>query len=178
MSVPAHNILPILIALPIIVWRMYGRVRRQIGRQTLTKVRPRITMILFPVLIVLLAFMAREHTDRLFALAGGLVAGSLLGVFGTRHTKFENTTLGMFYTPNAHLGIAVSLVFMGRVIYRLFQMYEMDPNAQPNPGDFASSPLTLAIFGLLAGYYVAYAVGLVRYRLRALREPAPTAAPG
>jgi hypothetical protein len=40
-------------------------------------------------------------------------------------------------------------------------------------GDFARSLLTLAVFGLLAGYYIRYAIGLVRWRfgvLRAKRE--------
>jgi prolipoprotein diacylglyceryltransferase len=101
---------------------------------------------------------------RLLAMAGGIVAGAVLGVFGTKHTKFENTPEGIFYTPNAHIGIALSVIFGGRVLYRMFQLYSMDPNVQPNPSDFASSPLTLSIFGLLAGYYVTYAIGLLRYR--------------
>ena len=33
-----------------------------------------------------------------------------------------------------------------------------------SPLEFAHSPLTLSIFGLLAGYYIAYAIGLVRWR--------------
>jgi hypothetical protein len=55
-------------------------------------------------------------------------------------------------------------LFVGRVINRMVALYSMDPLAQQSPGDFAASPLTLGIFGLLAGYYVAYAVGLVRWR--------------
>jgi hypothetical protein len=35
--------------------------------------------------------------------------------------------------------------------------------------DFARSSLTLAVFGLLAGCYIAYAIGLLRWRLRVLR---------
>jgi hypothetical protein len=32
--------------------------------------------------------------------------------------------------------------------------------------DFTRSPLTLLIFGVLAGYYMTYAVGLLRWRKR------------
>ena len=46
----------------------------------------------------------------------------------------------------------------------------MNPYAPLNPGDFAASPLTLGIFGLLAGYYVTYAIGLVRWRLGVERD--------
>jgi hypothetical protein len=177
---PAPNVLPWLIIVPLIVWRMYGRIRRNIGRQVLGKRRPWVTLTIFPVVVILLGMQTMAHPQQMPALlsglVAGLVAGAALGVFGTKHTKFENTTEGMFYTPNAHLGIALSVLFMGRIGYRLFQLYSMDAGARPNPNDFASSPLTLAIFGLLAGYYISYAVGLIRYRHRAEQEP-PAATP-
>ena len=56
------------------------------------------------------------------------------------------------------------MLFIGRVVYRMFVLYSMNPYAPQSPNDFAASPLTLGIFGLLAGYYVTYAVGLVRWR--------------
>jgi hypothetical protein len=93
-------------------------------------------------------------------------------VYGLRLTKFEQTAQGLFYTPNAHLGIALSLLFIGRLIYRAFQIYLSVGN--PSLHDFTRSPLTLAIFGTLAGYYVTYAIGLLRWRYRAARNPAPT----
>jgi hypothetical protein len=174
---PAPNVLPWLIIVPLIVWRMYGRIRRNIGRQVLGKRRPWVTLTLFPVLIILIGMGALAHPERLWGMAAGLILGAALGVFGTKHTKFEHTSEGMFYTPNAHLGIALSVLFIGRIGYRMFQLYSMDPGAQPNPNDFASSPLTLAIFGLLAGYYISYAVGLIRYRHRAEQEPPTTPPP-
>jgi len=162
------------VAVPIIVWRMYSRIRRNIGRQTLGKWRPWVTLTLFPLLVILISLGAATQPMRLLAMAGGIVAGAVLGVFGTKHTKFENTPEGIFYTPNAHIGIALSVIFFARVVYRMFQLYSMDPGAQPNPNDFASSPLTLSIFGLLAGYYVTYAIGLIRYKKSIERGAAPT----
>ena len=170
MAHPGTTILPFLIALPLIGWRLYARVRRSVGRQTFSKVRPWITLSIFPLLILFIAYSALGHPASLALLAGGACAGAVLGVYGLGKTKFESTPQGMFYTPNAHIGIALSVVFTGRVVYRMFQFYSMDPNLQPSPNDFARSPLTLAIFGLLAGYYVAYAIGLVRWRFRVLKE--------
>jgi len=169
------NILPFLIFIPLVAWRMYSRVKRNIGRQHLSKWRPWVTMTLFPVIVILISLGAVSQPMRLLAMAGGIVAGAVLGVFGTKHTKFENTPEGIFYTPNAHIGIALSVIFLGRVVYRMFQLYSLDPNAQPNPNDFASSPLTLSIFGLLAGYYVTYAIGLIRYKVAVERDAAPPA---
>lgn len=170
---PAPNILPFLIFVPLVAWRLYSRVKRNVGRQHLTQWRPWVTMTIFPVIVILISLGAASQPLRLLAMAGGIVAGAVLGVFGTKHTKFENTPEGIFYTPNAHLGIALSLLFFGRVVYRMFELYSMDPSAQPNPGDFASSPLTLSIFGLLAGYYVTYAIGLIRYKHAVERNATP-----
>jgi hypothetical protein len=40
----------------------------------------------------------------------------------------------------------------------------------PSAQDFARSPLTLGVFGLLAGYYVGYAIGLTRWRMQVMRR--------
>lgn len=177
MQAAPTNFLPLLIAAPLIAWRMYSRVKRNVGRQHLSKWRPWVTMTLFPLLVVMLSLGALAQPMRLLAMAGGIIVGAVLGVFGTRHTKFENTPQGIWYTPNAHIGIALSVLFAGRVVYRMFQLYSIDPNAQPNPADFASSPLTLSIFGLLAGYYVMYAIGLIRYKGAVERGEVPQSTP-
>ncbi|MEJ0086930.1 MAG: hypothetical protein WDO72_14730 [Pseudomonadota bacterium] len=164
MAHPATSVLPFLIALPLIGWRLYRRVRSAIGRQKLSKVRPWVTVSVFPLIIALLAFGARSQAMNLLCLVGGLCVGTGLGVYGLSKTRFEATPQGLFYTPNAHLGIALSVLFTGRVIYRILELYLLD-GAMPAPqASFASSPLTLAVFGLLAGYYVTYAIGLIRWR--------------
>jgi len=173
MQAAANHLIPLLVIVPVIIWRMYSRIRRNIGRQKLGKWRPWVTLTIFPVILILVSLSAFAHPLRLLGIGAGLVVGAVLGVFGTKHTKFENTPEGLFYIPNAHIGIALSVIFGARVVYRLFQLYSMDPNVQPNPADFASSPLTLSIFGLLAGYYMTYAVGLIRYRTDIARQAPP-----
>jgi hypothetical protein len=164
MQAPAANVLPFLVIIPLVVWRMYSRIRRSVGRQTLTKWRPWFTICLFPLLSLLVGWGALARPALLAAIAGGIVGGVVLGVYGLRHTKFDATPQGLFYTPNAHIGIALSVLFAGRVIYRMFELYSINAYAQQAPANVAYSPLTLAIFGLLAGYYVTYAIGLVRWR--------------
>jgi hypothetical protein len=177
MTHPGTTIIPFLIMIPLIGWRLYRRVRTSIGRQKLSKVRPWITLTVFPLLLVLIGFAALAHPLGLIWLVGGVCIGAALGIYGHSKTVFENTPQGMFYTPNAHLGIGLSVIFTARVIYRMFELYSLDPTAQPAPTDFARSPLTMAIFGLLAGYYVAYAIALVRWRFRAQRETAVSPSP-
>jgi hypothetical protein len=149
---------------PLIVWRIYKRVRRMIGRQRLSAVRPWITVCFFPPIVVLLLLASVSHVNAVASLLAGVIMGSLLGVYGRRLTTFERTPQGLFYTPNAHLGIALSLLFIGRILYRLIELYLVGFVSAAPPNDFGLTPLTLAIFGTLAGYYVTYAFGLLRWR--------------
>ena len=92
-----------------------------------------------------------------------------VGIVGMRMTNFEPAGEDMYYTPNAHLGILVSLVFVGRILYRMIEMYSTS-GGQPAT-DFTRSPTTLLSFGLLAGYYITYAIGLARERSRVTKSP-------
>ena len=160
----------------LIAWRMMSRIRRMVGRQRVSTVRPWISVILFPLLVVMLAALALAHPASLAALAGGAAAGAVLGIVGLRLTRFESGAEGLFYTPNPYLGVALSVLLIARIGWRYLQLYgggmPMD-----QPPDFARSPLTLAIFGLLAGYYTVYSGGLLRWQARAARSPAPAPAP-
>jgi hypothetical protein len=157
------------ILIPLLLWRMYSRFRRMVGRQRLSRVRPWITLTIFPLIVAMLALAALAHPERLAILAVALVAGLALARFGLAKTVFEPTREGLYYTPNAHLGIALSLLFVGRILYRFVEIYTMGV-PQAGAQDFARSPLTLAVFGLLAGYYVGYAIGLVRWRAQVMRR--------
>jgi len=152
----------LLALLPLIAWRMYGRVRRMVSRQPLSRVRPWLTIVLFPLLIAFIGTTAVAQMEGLVCLAAALASGVALGVFGLNRTQFQATEEGLFYTPSAHVGIALSTLFVGRMLYRLAQTFTS--GSQVSNAQFASSPLTLSVFGLLAGYYVAYAIGLLRWR--------------
>ena len=157
-----------------VAWRFYSRIRRMVVRQQLSKVRPWITVCAFPVLLALLAASSIAHPQSLEALLGGTAVGVGLGIYGIRLTRFEKTSEGLYYTPSAHLGIALSVLLIGRLGYRAIQMYSFtDGNYAPPapPSGLANSPVTLLIFGALAGYYVAYAIGLLRWRQSVANAP-------
>ncbi|AEK64037.1 hypothetical protein [Collimonas fungivorans] len=179
MAIPAHPSLFVSLGIAaLVVWRLYSRIRRMVGRQKLSNVRPWITICLFTWLMGVLSLASLAHADHLAAIAGGIALGIGLGIYGHRLTKFEQTPEGLFYTPSAHLGIALSLLFVGRIVYRLVQFY-LAPGPQVwTPSQFSSSSLTLLIFGILAAYYVTYAIGLLRWR-HGLRpgNAAPVAGP-
>ncbi|APV51545.1 hypothetical protein BWI17_18730 [Betaproteobacteria bacterium GR16-43] len=161
-----------VVLVPLLAWRIYRRVRRTIGRQRLSKIRPWLTVAFFPLLVVVLGLVSASHPERLLWLAGGLAAGAWLGAYGLRKTAFEATDEGLYYTPHAPLGIAISVLFVGRILYRFYEIYALAPG---RVDDFARSPLTLAIFGVLAAYYTVYVGGLLRWRFRVAREAVASA---
>ena len=165
-SHPTTLLLPAGIA-ALVGWRPYSRVKRMVGRQRLSKVRPWLTVCLFPLLVALLLLRSLFHPYSALALVAGVGAGVALGLYGLRLTRFEQTPAGLFYTPNTHLGLALSLLLLARIGYRAAQLYFTAESVQEGSVAFARSPLTLLIFGALAGYYVAYALGLLRWRHRA-----------
>jgi len=170
---------PSLIAVavvPLIAWRMYSRMRRLIGRQRSRLWRHWAALILCPLLVLLLAMGALFSPVAMLSLVGGVAVGVGLGIFGLRLTKFEKGDTMFFYTPNAHIGIALSLLLVARVGFRFFQIYALTSADSPaSMQDFGRSPLTLVILGMMMAYYATYAAGLLRWRQAAKAEAAAMA---
>jgi hypothetical protein len=154
---------PILLG-GLFAWSIYRRVRRNIGKQ---KLRPRryifslAIFVIFSLLFIAGAF--QEHNmNLLFDFGGGLLLGGILGFFGLRLTKFETTNEGHFYTPNMHIGLALSLLLAGRIIYRFWALNNAGNLSTTSPTTHPpmQSPLTLFIIGLTFGYYIVYYIGL------------------
>ena len=168
------HLLVTLAILALIAWRLQARFRRLVGRQRLSPVRPWATVILFPVLVGLLA-LGSAHTSLLLNayLAVGVALGVTLGVLGLRMTRFEVASDGLYYTPSAHLGFALSLLLVARVVWRFLSRGMAGPaglpggGVPPPPSAPTLTPLTLLLIGMLAGYYFTYAAGLLRWAARA-----------
>ena len=158
--------------LALLSWRMYSRVRRMVGRQRFYPRRPWVTVIVFPLLLLTLGADAFTHGATGFALLAGIGVGTALGLYGLQLTKFEDASDGPHYTPNAHIGIALSTVLVARILYRLVPAILAGGGPAP-PDQVARSPLTLFIIGMLAGYYVTYAIGLIRWSRTLRRSDAP-----
>jgi hypothetical protein len=169
---PAH--LPPLAIVGIgllIAWRIYSRVRRLVGRQHFRPVRAWMSLILLPLLAAVLLLSLTVHPLRAAVLVAGLGAGALLAQLGLQRTRFEVTPLGLFYTPHAHIGIALSLLLTARVVYRLARLYWLPELLTEPPDHFIRSPLTLLILGTLLAYYARYAWGSSAGRAPWRRHP-------
>jgi len=141
-------------------WGIYRRVRRNIGRQPLRPNRIIISLVMLTLVTILVLAGALQFPKLLLGVGGGILLGGVLGFVGLRLTKFETTDQGHFYVPNMYIGLALSLLLVGRMLYRLPVTHAaMTASASGQPQLF-QSPLTYFILGLTIGYYLVYRTGL------------------
>ena len=57
------------------------------------------------------------------------------------------------------MGVGISMLFVARLAYRLTVLY--GTSAEPSTPQLMRSPLTMFLFGLLAGYYITYFIGIL-----------------
>lgn len=150
---------------PLVLWRVYQRIRRLTVRQQSHLWRHRISLFVFPPLILLMLVGASGSPLALAGMIAGIVGGSLLGLAALNKTTFERVGQDFYFTPFAPIGIVVSVLFLVRLGYRAVEFYTHGGMPDNN---FARSPLTLLVFGILAGYYMTNSYGLLRWRKQAV----------
>jgi hypothetical protein len=169
MAIASTSTIVTFALVPLIAWRIYVRFRRATGRQRLSRYRGPITLTLYCLLLGTVTLANLRHPSHLAAFVLAVAAGGGFAAYALSRTKFEPTPKGLFYTPHGTIGVALALLFLVRLAYRLVEVYVIDPAAPRTTAEFAQNPLTVGAFGLLAGYYTWYMVGLVRWRHRVLR---------
>lgn len=165
---PAH-LTSYLIMLPLLVWMVWRRVSRQFGRQPIQRKRMIARIVIFAVVGCLLS-LAGFHSVRLLeGLVGGVLIGALIGTVGLRLTRFEvDPVKGDCYVPNVWIGALLTVLLLGRLLWRLMQMQQVSAAAQAGgyPASYTYSPLTMLVVGLLVGYYIVYFSGLLIHHRR------------
>lgn len=155
------NYVPIAI-ICLFVWRIYSRVRRTIARQRVTPGRMIARIVIYAILTLLFAVVSILFFGELrgFAsLIAGVAGGAGLALIGLQLTRFETTPEGRFYTPNPYMGVGLSVLLIGRILYRVMVVSSAaQSHTQPQ---LMQSPLTYFFYGLLAGYYMAFFTGVL-----------------
>lgn len=171
----------LLIAVPLIALIIWRRVRSQFGRQPIRRKRMVTRITIFAAIGVLMALGGLHNVRLLEGLFGGVLIGATLGLVGLRLTRFERAADGSDgYIPNIWIGALLTALLVGRLAWRLLlvmpQLQQVEPGAHALPA-IGNSPLTLLVFGLLVGYYVAYFSGLLIHHRRFERSQAQSAPP-
>lgn len=160
----------------LVAWRIYVRMNRTFGRQRIKPRRMLIRIILLALVGVLLLIAASRDLWTLGTMLGGAACGALIALIGLRYTQFETTAEGRFYTPHTYTGLAVTVLFLGRLAYDFTRLEHGLPGPSANgaaPSPLAEyNPLTLAVSGLFIAYYLGYYLAVLR-RSRQSTEPSP-----
>jgi hypothetical protein len=160
-----------LLFVALVVFAIYRRFRRNFGRQLLQPGRMTFRIVLLAAAGCALLPMALRSSQYLWAELAGAALGIGLGVWGAERTRFMMDGERLHYVPHTYTGIAVSLLFLGRLAFRVVQVYAgvqasdvahttiadaAETSRAFTPTSMVSSPLTVGIFFVLAGYYVWY----------------------
>ncbi len=161
--------LALIFLVPILVWRIYQRLKTQMTRQRSIMSRHYTGLLVFGAMLLVPAAGMGDRPLSLAALALGAVAGIALGIYGLRRTRFEEADEGYYFTPPMRMGVLVGMLLVARVIYLGIEVYMNQGSNQPNPR-FSDSPLTMYCLGMTAGYFATFSASLMRWRLRLRKE--------
>jgi hypothetical protein len=162
--VDLHALTPLAFA-ALLIWVMYRRVSRSFGPQLVRRGALMFRAGLFTVLAALILLFAPHSPKLMGSIVGGIAAGLLLGYLGLRHTRFETTDKGRVYIPHTYIGLFVTSLLIIRLAIRYVPIYLNPQQAQTPQNPWAAyqqNTLTLAVFGLVVGYYVFYNIGVLR----------------
>jgi hypothetical protein len=160
-------IVPIVVA-PLIVWRLYYRMRRTFGRQPIRPKRTWARVGICVLVTLLAAGLSVGHPRFGAGLGVGVVGGAVLGVVALKLTRFEIDGHSDCYFPNPWIGLALVALFVGRLIYKVMAVWPEISHAADGAPTLPESPFTLLVLGLLMGYLIAYYAGLLLHHRRLL----------
>ena len=159
----------------VVLLALYRRYRSNIGPQRVKPIRMSYRVLVFAGFAIWLIASPHLAPDLRMETAAGLAFGCGLGLFSLGHTHFEMRGSYRYYTPNIYIGLGVSALFVIRLAYRFVQLY---PQIQAGGNDLQAlssmprSGVTLAMLGLVMGYYVLYYAGVLYLsRQRAAVQP-------
>lgn len=160
------------LAAPLLGWRLYRRIHRNISRQP---VQPRRLAlrggIVTLVLGVLVVWPAFDPAVALAMLAGAAI-GVPLALYGLRLTRFEHGAQGQFYTPNLYLGLGISLLFVSRMAWRFYVLWPLLQAGDVSLSHvYSRSPLTYGLLALVLAYFATYSFGIIRAARKARAQP-------
>lgn len=158
--------LALLILIPLLIWRVYLRLRQFFVRQESLAWKHWVGALLFP-LMLLAAAVSLPQGPALAALAGGTVVGGWLAFFALKKTRFDTVGRRRYFKPYARFGILVCMLFAARVLQIGVELYMNRQSDFPQPITremLVAHPLSCAAFGLLAGYLATFSIGMLRWR--------------
>jgi hypothetical protein len=151
----------LLVLTPLLVWRLYSRIKAALAPQRSVVSRHWIGLGVFLAMALIIVAESSRNLVLLGYAVTGLGFGIGWGVFGAKRTRLEARADGSFwFRPYARLGIAIAMLFFARVLYVGFDLYA---GGQPLQR-LTDSPLTIIAMTVMAGYFGTLSASLLRWR--------------
>jgi len=153
-----------LLLLPVGLWQRYrfGKARRR-AWPWLVKLNSWALLVSAALFLLSMALTGLWWPGALVYAVAGLAAGLPVGVLGLALGRFERTPQGLFYTPNAWLILALTVLVAARIVMGFVELWRYWKGSQSLVMipvlDHAS---LFAVAGLLIGYYLVFTWGLRR----------------
>jgi hypothetical protein len=155
----------IIVIIALILFSIFRRVRRNIGWQKLKKGNLVFRTILF--FIIGMVFLAEGiyHPISLISDVVGILLGIILAYYGVTLTSFEKREGLLFYRPNIWIGSLVTVLFLGRLVYRFYDLFtsgalgglQQGPTkGLQNMGYAFGNSWTAGLILIMFGYYSIY----------------------
>ncbi|VXB62383.1 hypothetical protein [Massilia sp. 9I] len=160
--------LALLVLTPLLVWRVYNRIKARMTRQRSIVSRHYTGVLVFGAMIVVPLLQLFDRLPNLAALMLGSAVGFGWSVYALTKTRFEDTPQGYYFTPPARLGIVMAMILVARIFYLGVEIYANQGKGIPAP-KLTDDAITMLCVGLTAGYFEWYSMGLLQWR-RKLRK--------
>ena len=107
--------LALLVLTPLLVWRVYNRIKSRMVRQRSIVSRHYTGVLVFGAMILVPAAQLLDNLTNLGALAVGAAFGIGWGVWALKKTRFEDTPQGYYFTPPMRVGILMAMILVARI---------------------------------------------------------------
>ena len=159
--------LALLILIPLLIWRVYLRLRPFFARQESLMWKHWTGAVLFPLMLLGAAASLHDDAPALASLSAGVLGGGWLGFFTLKKTRFETVGRRYYFKPYERFGILVCMLFAARVLQIGVELYMNRQSDFPQlitREMVLRHPLSCVAFGLLAGYLATFSIGMLRWR--------------
>ena len=145
-----------------ILYRVYRRIRRNFGWQRLQSRRLQVSTAILAVLGIVLITLGASQTNSLISDVAGLAIGVILALCGAAITRFEQREGSLYYLPNTWIGAIVTLLFFGRIVYRIYVATMQTDFAGMDKMRGITGGWTAGLMMIMISYYIAYNIFLLR----------------
>ncbi|MCO7125511.1 hypothetical protein NIE88_06970 [Sporolactobacillus shoreicorticis] len=144
-----------------ILFALYRRIRRNIGWQLFKVKRMLIRITLFTIIGLFFLSGSLTHPISIVSDLLGLLAGAALAYYSSKMTELEHRDNRWHYRTNIWIGGVVSALFIGRLLYRFYEVYSSGmpqgntaATQQINTNSAWSAGLLLIMFAYYVVYYL------------------------